>query len=206
MKRARAALVVALLFFAMPFAAFAYNCDSLVVDGARVFGDETGRVEAAAEKLRDLGVHIRVHTVSSFGNFGNLDNYEIAVEKSCLSWRAGNGTKNNLIVLMLEVEHREIGLWYGDLWKPSLDGQWQAIKDLVMIPRLRDGNIAEAFEEGLYTITLHVERQKNPPPAPAMSSGSATVVVSEPTDFGGLWIVLGALVAVAFAIFLIVAI
>src|SRR3989344_8601069 len=191
MKRARAALVVALLFFAMPFAAFAYNCDSLVVDGARVFGDETGRVEAAAEKLRDLGVHIRVHTVSSFGNFGNLDNYEIAVEKSCLSWRAGDGTKNNLIVLMLEVEHREIGLWYGDLWKPALDKEWQAIKDRVIMPRLRDGDFAGAFERGLADIARHVEKQLNPPVVAEAGSGHVTIIESEPIDLSGLWVVLG---------------
>src|SRR3989344_8551918 len=100
---------------------FAYDCDSLVVDEAGVFGDGFHRVVTAAEKLDAVGVRIRVRTVQSFGNNSNLDRYEAAVERQCVSWQSANGgTGNNLIVVMLEMENREIGVYYGDLWKPAL--------------------------------------------------------------------------------------
>ncbi len=194
-----------LFFLLVPASARAQNCDLTVVDEAGVFGSGAARVEAAAQELTAAGAEVRVRVIRTFGSAGSLDRYEAAMEKSCLSWQAvDGGTKNNLIALFVAVGDRKTGLYYGSLWKRSLDTRWTAIQTDEMNPRFRDGDFAGGITAGLKEITQVVTARTHTYTPPAESPVPTTVVNTKPADLTGLWIVLGSVVGVGALTLLIV--
>lgn len=140
------------------------SCDALVADDANVFGEKIGNVEAAAQDLVNAGADVRVYTIKTYSSVGNLDKYESEVESECSSWRAADGgRKNNLIVLMVAVENRKTGLYYGSQWTDALDAKWPQIQKKVMNPRFRDGDFAGGFAEGLQEVKKEIESVTTPP-------------------------------------------
>src|SRR3990172_5939650 len=136
-------VTLAICFFGWSYGQ-AQDCDRLVVDEAGVFGSGIGQVESAAQELVNAGADVRVLTVRDFGGRANLDLYEADPEARCASWRAPDGgMKNNLIVFIVSfADSRGAGLYYGSLWKRTLDQQWNGIMTDEVVPRLRDGDTA----------------------------------------------------------------
>ena len=196
----------------VPTAALAQNCDRAVVDEAGVLGGGASRVEAAAKELESAGADVRVRVIRTFGSAGNLDNYEDALERSCRSWQAADGgTKNNLIVLIVALSDRKTGLYYGSLFKRSLESRWLAIQTDEMNPHFRDGDFAGGIAAGLreiaQVVTAKTHEYAQPVETPVQRPVEAprpTVIQTQPTDYTGLWYVLGSIVGLAALVLLVV--
>jgi uncharacterized membrane protein YgcG len=171
----RILIITLTLFTFFPFTGLAQSKDQLpVVDDAGIFANRISDVEAAAGKLMNQGVDIRVRTILTYGTAGNLDQYEAQLEQQSSSWIDQNGKrKNNLIVLMISSQEHQTGLYYGDLWGDILDNNWLRIQTDIMIPLFRDSNYAEGSVKGLEEIQrLIVTKGKSPTPAQASSGPS----------------------------------
>lgn len=182
--------LLACLVAGMPLSANAQACDQVIDDSAGLFGDQHARVAEAAQLLANTGSEVRIITMREYGNFASLDEYKEQLLNSCGSWKsADGGMRNNLIVLMISVNERQSALFFGDEWRPVLDGQWNTIRSERMGPRFRDGDFAGGFVNGLNDIRARITANRS------HSSGPTTVVQSEPVDLSGLWKVLGWIVA-----------
>jgi len=153
-------------------------CDELVLDDAGAFGSRVSEVETEAQRLVAAGGDVRVRTIQTYGSSATLDSYALQMEQGCPSWKAPDGgRKNNLIVLMVAIQERRTGLYYGSQWERTLGANWTRIQTDFMNPRFRDGDFAGGFVSGLREIQRLVDLQLHPPP-------------SQATDLTGLWRVL----------------
>lgn len=201
-----AVLVACALFAPIQTASAQGSCDDIVVDEAGVFGAGIDQVATEAQKLVNLGADVRVRSVKTFGSAGNLDNYVDQIQKECNSWQATDGGyKNNLVVLIVAVDDRKTGLYYGSQWKRTLEPNWIRIQADKMNPRFRDGDFAGGFAAGLQEIQRLIDLEIHPPsPVPQQQQPQVVVVVpttqprevSPPLDLSGLWRVLGWVVAI----------
>ncbi|MBI2839802.1 MAG: TPM domain-containing protein [Acidobacteria bacterium] len=159
-------LALAICFFASAHAR-GQDCERAVVDEAGELGSGAGLVESAAQELVNAGADVRVRTVRDFGGSANLDLYEADLEARCASWRAPDGgMKNNLIVFIVSFgDNRGAGLYYGSLWKRTLDPQWNGIMTDEVVPRLRDGDATGAYVSGLKEIARVITAPRTAPPA-----------------------------------------
>jgi uncharacterized membrane protein YgcG len=176
-------------------AGLALNADqTAVIDDAQIFGNKIGDIEAAAGKLTSLGADIRVRTISTFGSSGNLDQYEAQLEKQSTSWVDSNGErKNNLIVLIITLQERQTGLYYGAYWDGILNDQWLRIQTEIMNPLFRNGDYAGGTTRGL----AEIQRLIQPKPQ--------TQAASQPLNSSNGWIfpiVLVALILIVIGLFL----
>ena len=187
-------------------------CNARVVDKAGVFASGMSEVENAANELARAGADVRVWAVTTIGSAGTLDKLEKNIESQCPSWTSpGGNRKNNLVVLMVAVQDRKTGLYFGSEWNDALKPHWARINTKIMGPHFRSGDFAGGFAKGLAEIKRLVNASvapPPPPPTPQPQQASPTVVVVEkataPTDFTGLWTVMGwvvALGAIAFGAF-----
>lgn len=180
---------------------FSDPCNSMVFDADGLLGGNIAKIEDSAKKLENAGADVRVLVINSFGDAGNLDNYVDGVQRGCKSWQATDGgRKNNLIVFAVAVKDRKTGLFYGGQWTRILDEHWTRILTDKVTPRFRDGDFAGGISTGLNEVTLviteKVHAANNPKPT--------TVINTQPTDFSGLWKVLGWIVGVVAIGFLII--
>ncbi|MBP6860336.1 MAG: TPM domain-containing protein [Candidatus Pacebacteria bacterium] len=179
---ARLGVLILLAFALIVPSSAAYNCDALVADEANLFGSGLSEVTAAAEKVANLGADVRVRTIPNLNGSPTLDRYVRAVKDQCPSWQdTSRGVKNNLVLLIISVEERKKGLFFGSLWNPALSaGKSEAIMEREMSPRLRDGDMVGAYTKTLQAVATALDAQLNPKP----------VEPSKPVDFSGLWSVL----------------
>jgi uncharacterized membrane protein YgcG len=189
----RGALLVAFATVAAIPALYGQSaCDALVEDGAHVFDGDQAKVEAAANALVNMGVDVRVRTFESLGRASSLERLERSIEARCPSWTAPDGgRKNNLVVLMVAAKDRKTGLYYGSQWRRPLESQWTRIQADEMNPRFRDRDFAGGFASGLDEIRRVIDAATHTP-----IGGSSPVVVmpqapQAPTDYSGLWKILG---------------
>lgn len=220
-------LVTAPAFFMQVHSAAeaASSCDEVVVDDAGAFGSRFSDVVNEAQKLESLSADVRVRTVKTFGSAGTLDVFERQLEAECASWRSPDGKrKNNLIVLMMALDERKSGIYYGSEFTRPLESQWQRVKADIMDARFKEGALARlerdkedkfaaGFINGLREITRLVDAHLHPPVA--APSGPVVVVQqpkesSPPPDFSGvgtffMWLlVAGVIGGVGFAGFSVV--
>jgi len=134
--------------------ALAQSADQIVVaDEAGIFGEKATEVEAAANKLVVQGADVRVRTITSYGSAGNLDVYEAQLQQRSPSWLGQDGAmKNNLIVLIISVQERQTGLYYGAYWERALNNNWIRIQTDIMNPRFREGDYSGGTTKGLQEI------------------------------------------------------
>jgi len=172
----------------------ASDCDLVVLDEVNVL--DVSKVETAAKQLENLGAVVRVRMYKSMNGAPSMDHFEERIEKSCPSWQsADGGTKNNLVVLIVAMDDRESGIYAGSEWERALGNSWNIVRTETMNPRLKDGDPTAAFVNSLREISKLIMNQRNTR-TQLPGSAPSTVVVEEPTDFTGLWTVLGwALVA-----------
>lgn len=166
---------------------YAQDCDSLVVDGAGVFGGKIDSVVEAAKKVQNLGAEVRVRT---FFKGSQLEFVQEELERSCQSWRAiDGGTRNNLISIMMSLDDAQFGFFVGSQWANSLNRSKQnQIENDYVFPRLRDEDFSGAFVAGLGQVARVIEAQVSGSVVP--SNISPVVVNTTPTDLTGLWWVL----------------
>jgi len=150
---------------------FELNYDQIIVlDEAGIFGDQIEDVQQAADELLAMGADVRVRTVASYGDAGNLDRYEQQIEQNSPSWTDSGGVrKNNLIVVLIALEERETGIYYGTYWEDILGDTWLAVQSEIMNVYFREGEYAAGTVKGLEEIQRLIEQdgQVQPP-----SSGS----------------------------------
>jgi uncharacterized membrane protein YgcG len=126
-----AGLLTLSMLFICPVAISAEDTDKItVIDDAGLFGNNIDNVEAAAAKLEDLGADVRIRTIETYGNTGNLDLYEEQLEQQSPSWQGQDGErKNNLIVIIIALEEQKTGLYYGSYWGNLLEDRWPDVID-----------------------------------------------------------------------------
>lgn len=175
-------LTVSMVFWVCT--AFA-QCDKVVFDNASVLGARTAEVEQAAQQLTQLGADVRMWTV--IHNDHPIDWVEHNTEVSCDSWRSPNGgRKSTLLVLMVVPSDHKMGVYYGAAWHKALDDHWNRIKQQSMAPRFHDGDFAGGFIAAANQFAARIKASQSEALTPA-----TTINQQQPTDFSGLWRVLG---------------
>jgi uncharacterized membrane protein YgcG len=135
----------------LPTRGLAQGIDEMaVIDSANLFQNRIDEVEASVDKLVALGAEVRVRTILTYGNAGSLDQYEAQLEKESPSWNDQNGSiKYDLVVLIISLQERETGIYYGNAWDNILGNRWEAIINNNMNPDFRNGNYASGTIKGL---------------------------------------------------------
>jgi uncharacterized membrane protein YgcG len=148
-------------------------CDASVVDAARFFGS-TASIERAIADLEGRGAVVRVRTAETLGSAPSLDAYVDQMQSgTCTSWQGvGGGPRDNLIVLYIIRDSRDLGLYYGATWNEELGKKWPTIQAQDMKPAFRSGDFERGVVAGLTSIGRAIDVTTNPPP---------------PVDLGGLW-------------------
>ena len=149
-----ACILTLVLFGIFPVTGLAQSLDQqLVVDDAKIFGNRIDEVKAAANKLVSQGADVRVRTVLTYGAAGNLDQYEAQLEQHSPSWLGPDGDrKNNLIVLIVSLQERQTGLYYGAYWDDIIGDEWLRIQTETMNPLFREADYADGAIGGLEEI------------------------------------------------------
>jgi uncharacterized membrane protein YgcG len=208
MRKYNWAIVVIFLwvvFAIFPSASQAQSPDQVaVVDDARIFGDKFAAVETAAAKVHDSGADIRVRTILNYGSAANLDVYEQQLEKQSPSWLGQDGNrKNNLIVLMISLEDRETGLYYGSYWDNALSSRWMTIQTESMNPLFKSGEYASGVIKGLDEIGKAVKGAgvASTSISTSVATAAPAPTVSQPAKSSSAgWIVLIVVLVVVFLI------
>jgi len=94
------------------------GCGTTVVDGADVLGADRPKVDAAAHRLRERGALVRVRTVGSVAGT-DLDAAAEALETRC-GWRVDGRRTSTLVLVMVAVDDRKTGIYYGTAWTTAL--------------------------------------------------------------------------------------
>jgi uncharacterized membrane protein YgcG len=207
----RIALFVVVNILATLTTSWAQDCTSTVVDGARVFGSQLGLVEDAARKLQNAGAEVYVRTFPNWNPASSLEGLEERLRMSCSNWRQPNSSraKENLIEILIAVENRRTGIYYGSLWNDTLNPRREGIINKVMNPQFLTSNFAQGFVLGINQVQNLVEDQINsvsaPPqqqPTPPTQQLPPVVVErqTQPMDLSGLWSVLGWIVSIVFLV------
>ena len=154
--------------------AHSQDCDLRVNDQAGVFGD-TGAIERAANILADKGADVRVWSLATLGGASNLDFAEKQIEGRCESWRSpGGGRKSNLLALIVSMNPRKIGLYFGGQYQ-FLDGHWQRIQSDHIKPKLVAGDISGGMAAGINEVARMAEGVLHPS-APPIQKAPIVVV------------------------------
>ena len=176
-RRAVVAAAIGLLGFWLVASAPAYaeSCADTVVDGAHVVTPDLSGVLAAATSLTAAtGAEVRVLTVPNLAGQATLDAFVKHWVQQCPSLLAPDGAiKTNLIVFAMSMEGHDVGIFYGDTWKPAFTGAntetriWQDF----MVPRFQSGQFGQGFIEAMKE-TQRVLSAYLHPGQPAESTGN----------------------------------
>ena len=186
-------IFLGIIFISAP-SVLAQSVDQLeVIDGAQLFGSEISEVESIADKLKTHGADVRIRTILTYGSAGNLDQYEAQLEQQSPSWIGqDNDRKNNLIVLIISLQERQTGLYYGAFWADALDNNWLRIQTDIMNPAFRNedfaGGTIKALEEVQRLITGTGQVQTSSQPETARPMGWIIPVV--------ILVIIGAIIVV----------
>lgn len=154
------AVVLLLLAPGPAFAATQRDCRATVSDPQKYLADRA-RVVAAAEQVRRAGGDVYVTVVRSVPG-ADVDRYQLALERACPAWRRTTGTsgggqrKNNLVSLVVAVEDRTTGLYYGDEFTEVLDDAWLDIQTGEINPRLRSARYDQGIAAGLQAVAREI--------------------------------------------------
>ena len=174
-----ACILTLICLLVLPAAVSAQSQDQLlVVDSAGIFEDRIGEVQTAAEWLQTSGADVRVRTILSYNGFGNLDLYEEDLERRSPSWLAPDGSrKNNLIVIIICLQARQTGLYYGEYWEDVIGDSWNRLQADVMNPLFSEGDYAGGVVAGLDEIGRLIDEGGTSQPGTQGAGMSAAVAV-----------------------------
>lgn len=123
----------------------AYNsCDDMLIDTTQSHVLNATAVEASAQKLRALGIDVRVRAFQHLDQKG-LDKFFNDNVQQCTTWFGWHDRygfyymKSNLIVFMFSVDG-QYDISYGDKLSDALDKQVNTIKLNVMEPAFQHGD------------------------------------------------------------------
>ncbi len=132
-------------------AAAVSDCDTVVVDGARMLGGSR-EVTRAVRAVAGHGATVRVRTYTTVAG-GDLDAAVAAQVRRCASWRDGQGQRRpDLLVLAVSLQDRRTGLYYGSGWQDALDDEQEAIQTDTVNPLLQRKQYAQAVRAGLVAV------------------------------------------------------
>ncbi len=177
------------------------DCNSLVYDGAKLFGGNTSSITNAAQSLKNKGAEVHVWTQNAPAGFTNIDQYWPTLLKSCPSWQnASGGIKANLVgvVVIKKATGGEDVIKSGPSMTQLNDQTNLGIQKQTMEPKFAKGDFSGGVTDGLNQLTKLVSTQ----PAGSTTNGVATNKSTSQASSGGssltwLWIILAALVITA---------
>jgi len=166
-------LFTIIAFLSAYSSAYANECTDYIQD--EVGAADISAIEGAVKDMRGAGIEPRVRVIKTYDPHGNLDRFERAWLLRCPEMQsADNGKKGNLVTMIIEMDHRQIGVYYGPDYDKPLKSSWKGIKDHVVIPRLKAGEFDRAITGGLRELTSEIygyelslrENPQEVPPAP----------------------------------------
>jgi len=170
----KSVLAVVFLFAA---SAFAYDCESPIVDKVSILGGQT-QIATALVSIRAKGGDPRVITDDPDIT---PEMYVRDVKDQCQSWQsASGGVKNNLIVFLVFPKHHKIGLFVGQEFAKALNTS--VIRSQFMAPGFKDHDWTRGFVSGINQAAIQIEAFQTSSLHPG-----TTVVTEQPTDLSGLW-------------------
>jgi uncharacterized membrane protein YgcG len=182
-----------ILISLLPVAGLAQSTDQIpVIDGANLFGNKLDQVTTAAIKLNSQGADVRIRTIMTYSPSGNLDQYEAQLEKQNPSWLGTDGNiKNNLILLLISLQERQTGLYYGDYWVDIIGDRWLKIQTDIMIPLFSQGDYAGGAVRGLAEIQRLIESSlKTQTAVSSQATAQPQTTAPSGSGFGWWWVIL----------------
>jgi hypothetical protein len=150
MKRLVVAAAVVFAVAALPGAAHAQTstppCEATVVDTTGKLAD-IAKVEEAAGQLRAAGAFVRVRVESNVGS--DADSRMRDLQTSCPEWMSAGDRRADMIAVIVLVDTRQTGIYYGSQYTASLDGSWKNIQASSMNPRFKEGFFDVGIADGL---------------------------------------------------------
>lgn len=164
-------------------------CGEPVVDTAGVLRDIVGVQAAAASLAKATGAEVRVRIAPDHAPSANLDTHvEYLADTVCKSWNNNFGNRRSNLVILYVTTNHQIGLYFGDQWKPELGRSWPKIKES-MKPALVDGDYDRAMILGLNRVEDTILKADAPTPntfipapPPAAERVVERVIEREPVD------------------------
>lgn len=89
-------------------------CDQTIYDNGGLLHNRQPATLAAAQKLKNIGIEVRVIDLLTYDDYPTLASYIKARQKACASWKSRTGGwKSNLLVIVATIKERKIGVFYG---------------------------------------------------------------------------------------------
>jgi hypothetical protein len=111
-----ATCLVSVVSFGTPAVANAafVACDQTIYDGGGLLHNRQPATLATAQKLKNIGVEVRVMDLLSYDPYPTLASYIKARQHACASWKSPTGGwRPNLLVIVATIKERKIGVFYG---------------------------------------------------------------------------------------------
>ena len=201
----RSLVVIIMMTFATTAVALE-PCGEPVVDTAGVLRDVSGVQAAAANLAKATGAEVRVRIAPDHAPSPNLDiHVEYLADTVCKSWNNQAGNRRGNLVILYVTTNRQIGLYFGDQWKPELGRSWPKIKESRK-PALVDGDYDRAMILGLKRVEETILKADAPAPntfapktPPVAERVVERVVEREPVDLKPFaMVLLGAILLLGF--------
>jgi uncharacterized membrane protein YgcG len=138
-------------------------CEATVVDTTGKVAD-IAKVEDAAAQLRSAGAYVRVRVESNVGSDAEARIREM--QANCPDWMSGGLRRPDLIAVVVLVDTRQTGIYYGSQYASSLDGSWKDIQASSMNPRFKEGLFDVGVADGLDAIRAAVTGTATPTSPP----------------------------------------
>lgn len=193
MNRFTKTILTLLVMFIIPVASImAYDYGAPISDRADIFSsaEEISLLDQINQFEMELETEVHIITVPNMGG-KSRDNFALHLKDTTSEFRADDGKwVENVIILLIAMDERETGIYYGDRWKKTLDKNWNRIYEDSMKSNFGAGKFERGFRSAMKEIYRLVDLELNP-------------VVKDPVNLTGLWILLGALAGIGLMVALI---
>ncbi|NJM84586.1 MAG: TPM domain-containing protein [Tabrizicola sp.] len=140
----------------LPFGALAEDLPKPLSDTVSDFGDvlsgpQEAELQALITETRDAtGVHLVVVTMGSIAEHGGQGQRMDAYAKALLNaWGIGDAQRNDGILILVSSKDRETRIALGSGYDVVYDGRAQRVIDTAMLPRFREGRMADGIIDGV---------------------------------------------------------
>ena len=129
-------------------------CAQTIYDNGGLLHNRQPATLAAAQKLKNIGVEVRVIDLLTYDGYPTLTSYIMARQRACASWKSPTGGwKSNLLVIVATIKERKIGVFYGPHTKLAAafrkGGGSQRIGTDFIYPKIYQARWPAAFVAGL---------------------------------------------------------
>lgn len=169
------------------------DCDAVVLDTTSAHVLDQTAVQAASQKLANLGADVRVRAFQTAPS-GGLDAYEANQIKSCASWRGPDGqTKGNLVVFLFSMDHQS-AIFYGSNWHAGLDSNVDRIRSDYLNAQFKLGKFTDGVVQAEAQTQLVLNNQLHPSSSTSQSSSPHSSSAGK--VFAWIGIVIGAILLI----------